>query len=184
MESEYKSIRRSIPQFRSIDLVLTCVDIGMLAFSLKETVGCVPAGLSETHRSVGRLRATRSAADIRRLRPTRNTAAGRPSLRFFCSSSMAPTTPDGGLRRRRWRSGSFRSKIRSIGYFAFCTISGPTLAPSISPPTRSATITIAPSAQHPMEMKNPLFDGVPRVLGFGGLVCVIVCFDHQLAGDG
>src|SRR5882672_5288369 len=62
MESEYKSIRRSIAQFRSIDLVLTCVDIGMLAFSLKETVGCVPAGLSEMHRSVGRVRATRSAA--------------------------------------------------------------------------------------------------------------------------
>src|SRR5258708_15988206 len=54
MESEYKSIRRSIAQFRSIDLVLTCVDIGMLAFSLKETVGCVPAGLSEMHRSVGK----------------------------------------------------------------------------------------------------------------------------------
>jgi hypothetical protein len=83
MESEYKSIRRSIAQFRSIDLILTCVDIGMLAFSLKETVGCVPAGLSEMHRLVGRVRAMRSAADIRRQRPTRNTATGSPSLRFF-----------------------------------------------------------------------------------------------------
>jgi hypothetical protein len=42
---------------------------------------------------------------------------------------------------------------------AFCSISGPTLAPLISPPTRSAIIAIAPSAQPAMRMKNPLFDG-------------------------
>jgi hypothetical protein len=42
--------------------------------------------------------------------------------------------------------------------FAFCTISGATLGPLISPPTRSAIIEIAPNAQHAMIMKKPLFD--------------------------
>jgi hypothetical protein len=44
-------------------------------------------------------------------------------------------------------------------YFVFSSISGPTLGPFISPPTRSAIITIAASAQHAVKMKNPLFDG-------------------------
>src|SRR5450432_4558470 len=41
---------------------------------------------------------------------------------------------------------------------AFCSISGPTLAPLISPPTRSAIKAIAPSAQHAMTMKKTLLD--------------------------
>jgi len=94
---------------------------------------------------------------------------------FLFEQDGAHETPDGGFVGENAEA-ALPTKICSIGYFAFCTISGPTLAPSISPPTRSATITIAPSAQHAMKMKNPLFDGVPRVLGFGGLVCFIVAF--------
>src|SRR5258705_11360915 len=88
MESEYKSIRRSVAQFRSIDLVLTCVDIGMLAFSLKEAVGCVPAGLSEMHRSVGRVRATKPVPHVESpLQPwDRLPATG--FCRSFCDRSL------------------------------------------------------------------------------------------------
>jgi hypothetical protein len=58
-------------------------------------------------------------------------------------------------------------------YFAFCMISGPTLGPSISPPTRSATIAAAASAQHAMTMKNPLFDDGGARRAFGRLICFI-----------